>query len=154
MATQLARRLIINQYKTLFSNNQRVLLKHTLNTIKKQPQQQLFSTSSRRNAIPPLLWIIFKPVTKLGAILVGRGFRKWWTSLPQVKRTIFMDHLKRNKFRYGIIVSSSSVASVIYYNAHIQETPITHRKRFIIFSSSHLGEIENLEKDQVIWLLL
>ena len=39
---------------------------------------KLFSTSSNKSAIPPLLWLLAKPVTKLGAILAGRGFRKWW----------------------------------------------------------------------------
>lgn len=151
MASKLIRNLVTDQAKSLFTNNQRALLRQPQSNQKSiRKQAQNFSTSTRHNAIPPLLWLIFKPVTKLGAILVGRGFRKWWASLPQVKRTIFIDHLKRNKFRYGIIVSSTSVGSVLYYKAHIQETPITHRKRFILFSSSHLTEIENLEKDQVI----
>ena len=140
----LAKCLLSHQMKNLFTKRASLI---------RQPIKQtncLFSTSVKKNAIPPLLWIIFKPVTKLGAILVGRGFRKWWTGLPQVKRTIFLDHLKRNKLRYAILVSTSTVGSVVYYQAHVQETPITHRQRFILFSSSHLSEIENLEKDQVI----
>jgi hypothetical protein len=31
-----------------------------------------FSTTSKANAIPPLVWLIAKPVTKLGAIIAGR----------------------------------------------------------------------------------
>ncbi len=77
------------------------------------------------------------------------GFRKWWTSLPQKKRTIFIEHLKRNKFKYIFVGSSTTTATILYYQMHIQETPITHRRRFILFSSNQLNEIENLEKDQV-----
>ena len=149
-------RCLLNQMKYFFTNSQKTILngekKFLLSPIKfKQTinYSKLFSTSSRSNAIPPLLWLIFKPVTKLGAILVGRGFRVWWTSLPEVKRGIFMAHLKRNQIRYGIFISSSTLGSVGYYEWHVQETPITHRRRFILFSSSHLAEIENLEKDQV-----
>jgi hypothetical protein len=111
--------------------------------------KQQFSTSKATKSIPPLFWIFFKPVTKLSAILVGRGFRKWWTSLPQSKKSIFFDHLKRNKYRYLLIGSGTTFTSSFYYFSHIQETPITNRKRFILFSSSQLSEIENLEKDQV-----
>ncbi len=108
-----------------------------------------FSTSPKRSAIPPLVWLIAKPLTKLGAIIAGRGFRNWWASLPNVKRVLFKEHLKRNKYRYTIGIGSSAGVSVFYYESHVQETPITHRKRFILFSSDHLREIENLEKDQV-----
>ncbi len=108
-----------------------------------------FSTTPKKNAIPPLVWLIAKPLTKLGAIIAGRGFRNWWASLPNIKRALFKAHLKRNKFRYIIGTGSSAGLTIFYYESHVQETPITHRKRFIIFSSDHLREIENLEKDQV-----
>lgn len=113
-----------------------------------------FSTSPNRSAIPPLLWLFFKPVTKLGAIIAGRGFRKWWTSLPHVKRTIFIEHLKRNKIRYFVIVGSFTVTSTTWVIVHIKDTPITNRKRFIMFNTEQLYEIERLEKDQVISILL
>jgi hypothetical protein len=108
-----------------------------------------FSTSPNRSAIPPLLWLFFKPVTKLGAIIAGRGFRKWWTALPHFKRTIFIQHLKRNQIRYFIIVGGCSVSSIVWVLIHIKETPITNRKRFIMFNTEQLYEIERLEKDQV-----
>ncbi len=151
-------RCLLNQMKFFFINSQRTLIKHEnqflLSPIRSKQTinnsySKLFSTSSRTNAIPPLVWLIFKPVTKLGAILVGRGFRVWWASLPEVKRGIFIAHLKRNRIRYGLGISSSTFGSIGYYEWHVQETPITHRRRFILFSSSHLAEIENLEKDQV-----
>ena len=114
-----------------------------------QVQQRTFATTSTKNAIPPLVWLIAKPLTKLGAIIAGRGFRNWWVSLPKVKRTLFKDHLIRNKYRYILSAGTTVGGSVYYYDSHIHETPITHRKRFILFSTDQLGEIENLEKEEV-----
>lgn len=114
-----------------------------------QVQQRTFATTSTKNAIPPLVWLIAKPLTKLGAIIAGRGFRNWWVSLPKVKRTLFKDHLIRNKYRYILSAGTTVGGSVYYYDSHIHETPITHRKRFILFSTDQLGEIENLEKEEL-----
>lgn len=33
---------------------------------------RLFSVSSKKNAIPPLFWLIVKPISKLSSMLVGR----------------------------------------------------------------------------------
>ena len=121
-----------------------------LNTLAKHDKYNLrqFSTTPPRN-ISPLFWVILKPISKLGAILAGRGFRKWWASLPNVKRAIFKDHLKRNRFRYFFIIGGTSTGSIIYYQSHLQVTPLTERIRFIMFTTEQLEEIEKLEKEQV-----
>lgn len=66
-----------------------------------------------------------------------------------MKREIFMGHLRRNKYRYLIGIGGTGTGCVVYYQMHIQETPLTHRKRFILFNSEQLSEIEKLEKDSV-----
>jgi hypothetical protein len=116
-------------------------------------KKQTFSTSPNRQAIPPILWIFFKPLTKLGAILAGRGFRNWWAALPQMKRELFKQHLIRNKYRYIAGVGGGTTACVIFYQSHLEETPITKRSRFMLFSTEHLTEIEKLEKEQASSLL-
>ncbi len=35
-------------------------------------KKRSFSTTQPKNAIPPLIWLIFKPITKLGAMIAGR----------------------------------------------------------------------------------
>lgn len=106
-------------------------------------------TSNRSNAIPPLIWLIAKPITKLAAIITGRGFRKWWAALPHGKRNLFWTHVKRHQHKYGIIFGGSGFFSFVYYETHIQETPITHRRRFILFNNHQLQEIEMIEKEQL-----
>lgn len=140
----------------LITNLVSKLLRHSVRPlIQNQPpsvllkQRSFFSTSPRRQVIPPLVWLIAKPLTKLSAIIVGRGFRQWWQSLPKKKRVILKKHLIRNRVRYFLITSTTVGGSIYYYQSHLQDAPITHRRRFILFSSDQLKEIENLEKDQV-----
>ena len=47
--------LILNRHEFIIRNNKRS-----------------FSTTQPKNAIPPLIWLIFKPITKLGAMIAGR----------------------------------------------------------------------------------
>jgi hypothetical protein len=107
-----------------------------------------FSTSSSKQAIPPIVWIL-KPITRMGAILAGNGFREWWAALPHLKRELFKSHLLRNKFRYMTGVGGSSAACFVFYRYHLEETPITKRQRFMLFSSEQLTEIEKVEKKKV-----
>lgn len=61
-----------------------------------------------------------------------------------------MDHLKAHRIRYSLILALTSGGSATYYYTHLQLTPITHRKRFIIFDSSHLAEFEKIEMEKVL----
>lgn len=61
-----------------------------------------------------------------------------------------MNHLKAHRIRYSLILALTSGGSATYYYTHLQLTPITHRKRFIIFDSSHLAEFEKIEMEKVL----
>lgn len=50
----------------------------------------------RPRNVNPLLMAVLRPISKVAAVLVGRGFRKWWQSLPKLKRELFIQHLRRN----------------------------------------------------------
>ncbi|XP_063609673.1 metalloendopeptidase OMA1, mitochondrial-like [Penaeus indicus] len=52
--------------------------------------------TTRPQNVNPLLVAVLRPVSKVAAVLVGRGFRKWWQSLPKQKRELFIQHLHRN----------------------------------------------------------
>ena len=131
------------------SNQQCIIRSIRLNQQQSIRCRRQFSTSTPKQAIPPLLWMFLKPITKLGAILAGRGFRKWWTALPQMKKQIFIDHLKRNRTRYGLFTTISGGSMLAFYQSHLEYTPITHRKRFVLFKNYQLKEIESIEKENV-----
>jgi hypothetical protein len=60
-----------------------------------------------------------------------------------------MDHLKRNKLRYGMItVVTTGTCSVYYYN-HLEYTPFTNRRRFMLFTNDQLEIFEKIEKESV-----
>ncbi|KFM82733.1 Metalloendopeptidase OMA1, mitochondrial, partial [Stegodyphus mimosarum] len=59
-----------------------------------------FHTSERRN-VHPVVWIVFRPLLKLVAVLTGRGFRKWWRDLPSNKRKYFLNVIKENRKKIG-----------------------------------------------------
>jgi hypothetical protein len=60
-------------------------------------QRKLFHVSASRQALPPVVLIILRPLSKIMAILFGRTFRKWWRALPPDKKQDLILRLKRNK---------------------------------------------------------
>ncbi|XP_042887339.1 metalloendopeptidase OMA1, mitochondrial-like [Penaeus japonicus] len=59
-----------------------------------QPRRAIQTTRPRN--VNPILMAVLRPITKVAAVMVGRGFRKWWQSLPKQKREMFLQHLQRN----------------------------------------------------------
>lgn len=45
-----------------------------------------FHTTTPKCAVPPIIWIILRPVLKVGAIVFGRRIRKWWQGLSAKER--------------------------------------------------------------------
>ena len=55
-------------------------------------------TSAVRSApLPPTVWLVLRPITKLAAVLFGRAYRKWWQALPKDKRAVFLASTRRNR---------------------------------------------------------
>jgi hypothetical protein len=60
-----------------------------------------------------------------------------------------MDHLKRNKLRYGTITFVTTGTCSVYYYNHLEYTPFTNRRRFMLFTNDQLEIFEKLEKESV-----
>ena len=100
-----------------------------------------FHVSRNNHALPvlaPLLVKLASPLTRFAAVLAGRRARKWWKNLPQEARD---KYLRRHKKRIYKGVAGFCGCSALYYAYHLQETPLSGRKRFIILSSYQLKEI-------------
>ncbi|ROT74161.1 putative metalloendopeptidase OMA1 [Penaeus vannamei] len=102
--------------------------------------RRAIQTTRPRN-VNPLLMAVLRPISKVAAVLVGRGFRKWWQSLPKLKRELFIQHLRRNIriYVFGSLLLGS--AGYSYYENHITTTPFTGRKRFMVFTPNQLFTI-------------
>ncbi|XP_032811326.1 metalloendopeptidase OMA1, mitochondrial isoform X3 [Petromyzon marinus] len=104
--------------------------------------------SSRRSAPPALLWLLTKPLQKLVAMILGRSLRKWWQGLPQDKRALLREWASRNRGRIAMVVLGIGGLSVAFYVTHLDETPLTGRRRLLIFSSEQLTWLSEMEYNE------
>ncbi|XP_078012791.1 metalloendopeptidase OMA1, mitochondrial isoform X4 [Phascolarctos cinereus] len=105
-------------------------------------------TSSRLRAAPaPLLWLILKPAQKLLAIVVGRGIRKWWQTLPPNKKELFKESVKKNKWKLFLGLSSLGVLFVVFYFTHLEESPVTGRKKLLVLGKEQFMMLSQMEYD-------
>ncbi|XP_027708620.1 metalloendopeptidase OMA1, mitochondrial isoform X2 [Vombatus ursinus] len=105
-----------------------------------------FHTSSRLWAVPaPLLWLILKPAQKLLAIIVGRGIRKWWQTLPPNKKELFKESVKKNKWKLFLGLSSLGVLFVVFYFTHLEESPVTGRKKLLVLGKDQFMMLSQME---------
>ncbi|XP_043820014.1 metalloendopeptidase OMA1, mitochondrial isoform X2 [Dromiciops gliroides] len=105
-----------------------------------------FHTSSSLRAAPtPLLWIILKPIQKFLAIIVGRGIRKWWQALPPNKKELFKESVKKNKWKLFLGLSSLGVLFVVFYFTHLEESPVTGRKKLLVLGKEQFMMLSQME---------
>lgn len=107
-----------------------------------------FHTSSRLN-IDPAIWPILRNLLKGTGIISGRGFRKWWQSLPDKKRKYFVHSAKRRYQEVALLIITVWVCFYIYYRTHLQVAPVTERKRFIAFTDYQFNKIMNFHAQQL-----
>lgn len=110
-----------------------------------QQQCQMATLHSWRNIhttrpryVNPILLFVVRPISKVLAVLVGRGFRKWWQALPKKRKEVLIQHLIRNKLRYLGGSAVLGCAGYTYYESHVTTTPVTGRRRFMIFTPDQL----------------
>lgn len=103
-----------------------------------------FQTSSRR-PVPPALLLLLKPIAKFSAILTGRGIRKWFQALGPAERKKVLSKLRRHWYIPTGFVSALAASGAVYYITHIEETPITGRKRFVALTHEQIAKIAEAE---------
>lgn len=104
-----------------------------------------FHTTTPNYALPPVVWIILRPILKVGAILFGRRIRKWWQGMSTKERQKILSALRQgNRTIVGGLVLSSGLGYLFYYS-HLVEDPITKRKKFIMFTEDQIRQISDIE---------
>uniref|UniRef100_A0A8D8SHI8 Metalloendopeptidase OMA1, mitochondrial n=1 Tax=Cacopsylla melanoneura TaxID=428564 RepID=A0A8D8SHI8_9HEMI len=107
-------------------------------------------TSPPKYALPGLIYLIFKPILRVGAIIVARISRKRWQKLtPEEKRKIFMSIKKHQATITGLSLASIGL-TYIYYFLNLETCPITGRQKFIIIKPNQLNEISGIAYDAFI----
>ncbi|KAL5020934.1 hypothetical protein ScPMuIL_000089 [Solemya velum] len=100
---------------------------------------------TRRNDVPPIIWVVVRPIANIIAILAGRGLRKWWQKLAPSQQQKFWQLLKSRWYLVGGGIALVPAGGVIYYISHLEESPITERKRFIAFTHEQFMSICEFE---------
>jgi len=107
-------------------------------------------SSSPRSALPPLLFTLAKPLSRIVAAVVGRGVRVWWKRLPADKKIIFKDAALVHKKKF-VVAGSTLVGGLAYaYESHIQECGVTGRRRFVALTPDQTKKISRVEFEQLL----
>ena len=78
-------------------NNANVALRSGWFTVASELKRKLFHVTESRQALPPLVIVILRPLSRIAAVLFGRRLRKWWSSLPPEKKQDLILRLKKRK---------------------------------------------------------
>lgn len=129
----------------LISSSSRSTTSVTKNIFNNAPISTIrpFSVSAKQNAIPPFLWVFVKPISKLAAAFVGRRLR------AHFKEFSLRNYIKKHKRNFATGGAGLGTLASIYYVAHLERTPITNRRRFMLFTSKQLQLVENLQTEQL-----
>ena len=79
----------------------------------------------RKCDVNPIFGFILKPLSRVFAILVGRGIKKWWSILPPNKKQLFFHHVIKNKYKYA--GKFLFILTIKYY------LPVKFQNIFLIF---------------------
>lgn len=102
-------------------------------------------SSAPRQALPPILVLALRPLIKLTAMLFGRTIRKWWQRLPPDRRQQLFEKLRRRQSHITAGLTVLTGFGFFYYIEHVEEDPITKRKRFILYTEEQMRVISELE---------
>ena len=79
--------------------------------------------------MPPIIYLLIKPLSRVAAAVLGRSARLYWKTLPSDSRTLIKEAALAHKKK--ILFSGSLFGGGLYYayQSHLQECPVTGRKR-------------------------
>lgn len=88
------------------------------------------------------------PLARLAVAVGARFSRSWWKRLPAARK----EHIKRTVSRKRYVLYGAaglfSASGAGYYYTHLEETPITGRKRFMMYS---LEEVKRILQQEAAW---
>ncbi|XP_067946850.1 metalloendopeptidase OMA1, mitochondrial-like [Watersipora subatra] len=108
-----------------------------------------FHISLPRNAAPAF-WLVFKPISKLWAMLWGRYIRRWWAKVPQDQKNQYLKLLGGMKgIIIGVIVVLTAGTLINYY-IHLDENPLTGRTRFMSLTHDQILVVADQEEKGIL----
>lgn len=117
------------------------------------PSQQsclTIHTSKLRPALPPVVVALIKPLSRIAAVLIGRRFRKWWRNLDEEEAAKVKEKSRKYSHAWGALGFFLFSLGIYGYQSHIEECPITKRRRFVALTDSQMKKISGQEFKQLL----
>ena len=106
-----------------------------------------FHTSSPRPA--PQFLLFFAPVSRFLVAIGARLTRSWWSRLTPERREAIKASLRKNRRYFYSVLGVITLFGAGFYVTHIEEAPLTHRRRFIMFPRKKVLSIIEKEKESI-----
>jgi len=94
-------------------------------------------------------WILGTPLARFAIAIAGRYARRWWKKLPDGEKASMVKYVRDRKDTVFLVCLGGLGALVTYLGMHIEEVPITGRKRFIWVSNEDLEVMSTNEFEGV-----
>ena len=108
-----------------------------------------FHTSSPRRA-PQILLMLLAPVSRFFVAIGGRLTRSWWSRLTPERRDAIKSSIRKNRKYFYWLFGGLTLGGVGFYMSHLEETPLTRRKRFIMFRREEIHSMIQNEKESIL----
>ncbi|CAD6204824.1 GSCOCG00002999001-RA-CDS [Cotesia congregata] len=86
--------------------------------------------------ISPTVALLIRPLTRIGALLFGRFFRKWWAKKTSEEKKLYIDWVSKQRQKIYGALGFFMASLFMFYIMNIEVDPLTGRSRFIIMTSN------------------
>jgi len=79
-----------------------------------------------------------------------RKLRNWWRTLPEDHRACWRSRLLKRRQWFYLIGGGILTFGLVHYVTHIDETPVTHRRRYLAFTKEQFLKLAEFQYNLVI----
>ena len=90
-------------------------------------------------------WILGTPLARFGIAIAGRYARRWWRDLPDGEKARVNEYVRERRETILLFCLGGLGLFICYVAMHMEEAPITGRKRFIWVSDEDLAAVSATE---------
>ena len=101
-----------------------------LSRLRTPPLRKSLHTTVTSRAIPPVLYLMAKPLARVAAAVIGKTARGVWRRLPAGEKTLIKEAVLAHRKK---LISSGFLlgGGILYaYESHLQQCPVTGRTRY------------------------
>ena len=93
---------------------------------------------------------VLKGAGRVLAMVLGRWVRVWWSRLSQKERDAYRKRMARYKHIFYVLGGTVGGGTLLFYMLHLEEAPITKRRRLMILNEKEVDHFVKEERDRYI----